>query len=306
MVVQNISDVNQAIRRNVDRVKWSSIFSVSNLSNVIGRIILGILLLLFLNFLYAFIAHQFLSKEIITKKHFNTEKEHEIVKVPTIYAIMFRFTMFLITLSLLAHFLGIEIASIIVFFIFFAIVVGALIQRTIGNIIASLLISYFHTFEVGDVVKVNDIEGQIVDFNSLNTTIDDIVTLHRITVPNKVMYDSLVTNYSKSRAFVYSFTINVSNYMKDFSSIINLIFDDLKDKNKYPFVEFPENTDVSNIIHVDSFDHMGTKLTVHVHFKSIIDLINFKADVKTKIRLLLSSHNIQLFDNYSYRLDEEK
>lgn len=307
MVLKNIADVSRSVRKGVNAVKWERILSMSYVSNVIGKISFGVIILLTLNLVFGYIAKFLFSKEIARERNFNGLMKNNVhertISVPTIYGTFFQFITFLFTIALLANFLGIEIATIVVVFVFAIIIVIALIQGTIGNIIASLLISYFQTYEMGDIIMVNGVEGQVIGFNSLNTTIDDISTTSRITIPNKTMYESLVTNYSKSPSFVYTFYIQLSNVNKDFDKILKVINDDLDDAMKYPYI-YRNDKSSSVKVGVDSYDSMGTKLKVLVPFISTYDLINYKTEVKTKVRLLLAKQNIQLFDNYTYHLDK--
>lgn len=307
MVLGNLSEASKTIRTAVNQVSWTRIFSFDYISNMIGRIIFGIAILLSFNFAFGYIAQTFLSKPIQLERHFDSTRRGDVsdrtIMVPTMYGTTFQFVMLLLTLAIMAHILGIEIATIVIVFVFIAVIIIALIQGTISNIIASLLISYFHTYEVGDIIKVNDVEGQVVDFNSMNTTIDDISSVNRVTIPNKLMYASMVTNYSKSLFFVETFTMTLSNYNKDFKKIIRIIEEDLSDATKYPSIFRDEDAQTFRV-GIDSCDQHGTKIVIHVPFNSTYDLINNRMRVRTNIRQLLSDHDVRLLDNYVYPINE--
>lgn len=308
MVIKNISNVSSYVRKGVNRIEWNQLLSFSNISNVFGKILLGIVILFTFNFVFGKFVDLFFSKEIQRERNFDgllkSDVQERTIRVLTIYGTLFKFLALVLTIAFLARLLGIQIATIVIVFVFTIIIVIALIQGTIGNVIASLLISYFHTYEIGDIIKVNEIEGQVVGFNSLNTIIDDISTTSQVTVPNKTIYESLVTNYSKSPSFVYAFYIMLSNYNKDYEKIINIIKEDLEDLTKYPYIQRNDRSNSARVS-VDRYDNLGTKLKVLIPFVSTFDLINSKSDVKTKIRLLLSKHDIHLLDNYVYTIDRD-
>lgn len=307
MVIKNITNVSSYVRKGVNKIEWNELFTLSNITNVIGKVFIGIFILFLFNYIFGRLVDLVFTKEIQRERNFDgllkSDVQERTIRVLSIYGTLFKFLAFVLTIAFLARFLGIQIATIVIVFVFIIIIVIALIQGTIGNVIASLLISYFHTYEIGDIIKVDGIEGQVVGFNSLNTIIDDIYSTSQVTVPNKTIYASLVTNYSKSPSFVYTFYIMLSNYNNDFEKIINTIKEDLEDPAKYPYIQRNDRSNSARVS-VDSYDTVGTKLKVLIPFVSTFDLINYKSDVKTKIRLLLSKHDIQLLDNYVYTLDK--
>ena len=82
--------------------------------------------------------------------------------------------------------------------------IGFALQSSLQNIISGIFISIFKLFNIGDVIKLfilgnnNPIIGRIVDFDVGYTTIIDLTTKIKTTIPNTIVYSNLITNYGKN------------------------------------------------------------------------------------------------------------
>ncbi|NJN54515.1 MAG: mechanosensitive ion channel family protein [Anaerolineae bacterium] len=99
-----------------------------------------------------------------------------------------------ISFSLIA--LGVPINSIIFFFAVLIVLVGVAFQTTLNNLAATIIFIVFQTYKVGDWVEVlNGTFGQVKRIQLFTTV---IVTQQQstVTIPNGVIMDGNIINYS--------------------------------------------------------------------------------------------------------------
>ena len=83
--------------------------------------------------------------------------------------------------------------------VFIGIIVSLGSTAVIGNIVAGLVIIYMRPFKIGDMIKLNDTVGKVIEKTPFVTR---ICTLKNeiITIPNSFMLSSHTTNYTASAA----------------------------------------------------------------------------------------------------------
>jgi small conductance mechanosensitive channel len=128
--------------------------------------------------------------------------------------------------------LGVETASIIAVVGTVGIGIGLALQGTFTDMASGILLAFNRTYKIGEIIKVQDNEGVVIDFNLLNTTLrgGDGST---ITIPNRKITDSIVVNQTRQRERVIAFDILISNTNADFSRINDIIIEAL---NGFPGV----------------------------------------------------------------------
>lgn len=191
--------------------------------------------------------------------------------------------------------LGVEVATIVALLSTIGFAIGFAVQGTLSDIAAGILLALFQTYEVGDIIRLNDHEGRVIDFRIINTLIQDLDTLTLLTVPNRIIQDSVVTNYSRSYFHIYHFFVTISNRQEDddlsMERILELIREDLKDEKKYPLILRRDGLDSS--VSVDSMDQPGTRISIKVYLTA--DTIDSgRGQVRTGIRKLLDEYDIKL------------
>jgi small-conductance mechanosensitive channel len=85
-------------------------------------------------------------------------------------------------------------------------------SSAISNIVAGVVLTYMRPFKEGDVVKITDTIGKVIEKKLLVTRIRTIKNVH-ITIPNSMVLSSHITNYSSSSAennLILHTTITVS------------------------------------------------------------------------------------------------
>lgn len=88
-----------------------------------------------------------------------------------------------------------------------ALALGA--QRTVENLIASVLIISDRPFRVGDFCKIGDIQGTVVDIGMRSTRVR---TLARtvVAIPNSTLVSSDIENYAARDRFLFNPTLHIS------------------------------------------------------------------------------------------------
>lgn len=94
--------------------------------------------------------------------------------------------------------LGIEANSLAAVLGAAAFAVGMALQGSLGNLAAGVMLVFFKPFRVGDLVRIGDNQGTVVEiqiFNTIMLTLDNI----RIIVPNSKITDATIENLSAER-----------------------------------------------------------------------------------------------------------
>jgi small-conductance mechanosensitive channel len=80
--------------------------------------------------------------------------------------------------------------------VFVGVLVSLGSSNIIGNLLSGFVITYMRAFRVGEVIKIGDTTGQVLELNMLVTRLRT-VRGHEITIPNTQVLAGHVVNYSK-------------------------------------------------------------------------------------------------------------
>ncbi|MBR1942111.1 mechanosensitive ion channel family protein [bacterium] len=137
----------------------------------------------------------FLDKKIrdnIIKKHENSARLLSFC--PILNKIIKTIVLFIIIASVMqAH--GYSMTSLVAGFGIIGMAVSFAAKESIANIFGSIAILYDNVFDLGNYVKINDVEGFVHDISLRSTkikTLDNSI----ITLPNNVVANSVIINYS--------------------------------------------------------------------------------------------------------------
>jgi small conductance mechanosensitive channel len=102
-----------------------------------------------------------------------------------------------ITLSLLTALstVGIDINALIAALGLTSLAIGLALKDTIENAITGVLLLIQRPFKVGDVIQVSSVTGTVVDVAIRTTKIKSVDGLH-VLIPNRHVYDAVITNWS--------------------------------------------------------------------------------------------------------------
>jgi len=191
--------------------------------------------------------------------------------------------------------IGVEIATIIAFLSTVAILVGLALQGTLSDIAAGVLLAMFQVYEVGDIIRLNERDGRVIDFRMINTLLQDMHSMTLVTVPNRVIQDSVVVNYSRSRYHMFSFLVKVSNIDEndDFGRIVHRLTKDLRDEKKYP--EIFRHPRLEPEVGVYDMAEPAVVLRVSVPMTPTPDLESKRNAVRTKTKDMLRKLKVKMW-----------
>lgn len=136
--------------------------------------------------------------------------------------------------------LGVEVGALLALVGGGAFILGFALQDTLGNFAAGLMLLFYRPFDVGDVVEVGGVAGQVDNVSLVNTTIrsaDNKLVL----VPNKQVWGQVITNATASdqRRVDMTFGIGYDDNVDDVRAMIENILKDhpMVLQNPAPVVE---------------------------------------------------------------------
>jgi len=101
--------------------------------------------------------------------------------------------------------LGFNTSTIITLLASVGLAFGIAIQGTLNNIISGIIISINNTYNINDVIKINNIindtatVGKVIDFNIYTTSIYNNETKNITTIPNSIIQNNLISNITRSK-----------------------------------------------------------------------------------------------------------
>lgn len=204
----------------------------------------------------------FLDKKIrdnILKKHENSARLLSFC--PILNKIIKVLLLFIIIASVMqAH--GYSMTSLIAGFGIAGMAVSFAAKESIANIFGSIAILYDKVFDLGDYVKINDVEGFVKDINLRSTkirTLDNSI----ITIPNNIVADAVIINYSliNERRMVEIIGITYGTSDEKIAKAIDIIKSVIRDNEEVVTNEnliFLEKLNSSSIdIHTEAYVKYG-------------------------------------------------
>jgi len=147
------------------------------------------------------------------------------VRLPTyIYKPLENFTFYsiLATAGILALYpFGLNLGSLLVAGGFAGIVVGLAAQNSLGNVISGLFLVIEQPLKVGDPVTIGDVSGEVIDLRVMSLLIRTWDG-YLVRIPNQTVFNSIITNYSGTRARRIDFIVGV-HYDSDIDRAISAI-----------------------------------------------------------------------------------
>ena len=89
--------------------------------------------------------------------------------------------------------LGIQIAPILAGLGIMGFIIGFALQETLSNFASGLMILNYRPFDVGDKIKIGDLEGKVSKMSLVSTTIFTSAN-HHLTVPNNKIWKDIIHN----------------------------------------------------------------------------------------------------------------
>lgn len=203
----------------------------------------------------------------ITKKNgpSETEQKNQITKVNLIFTTLGKISYYvivIITFFIVLRILGIESASLIALIGTIGFSVGLAMQGTLSDVSSGILMAFLQTYSIGEIIQINDLEGKVIDFNIVNTLIEDSDTGVAVTIPNRIIQDGILINHTRNpiRFVVYDFTIPTDNEKN-----VDKIIDSMK---KYLYGKDFILNDPEIEIYVKDVTHFGTIIRIKAGIRS--------------------------------------
>jgi len=199
---------------------------------------------------------------------------------------------------------GVRIASVIALLFTLVVVIGLSLQGTMNDIASGLIMLMTQTYGVGDVIEVDGREGEVLDFRLLNTVIEELGTRVLVTIPNRMVYKTPVSNRSRMRYHYYSVDVMLANTRfrvdpvegltdLDYDELIAAVTKELSDRRKYGEVML-HHPDVPVKVALEQIDGSGTLLRARVPMLTTDDLSDNRGIVKTGVGALMTRMGVQL------------
>jgi len=109
--------------------------------------------------------------------------------------------------------LGIDLTGLLVAGGVIGIILGFALQNTVANLFSGLFLQWEKPFKVGNVVRINDVEGFVVDVNIMSTRIRSLDGL-LVRIPNQSVFQSNIINYHGTVARRIDFRVGIA-YRED-------------------------------------------------------------------------------------------
>ncbi|TXT60591.1 MAG: putative MscS family protein YkuT [Promethearchaeota archaeon] len=186
------------------------------------QVIVGVLLLIFVIWIYFFLEEIFLFLGLVYNENTKTIIDLVILNIVVylIRTILLRFVNYFLMGKFIRYILSLTINIIWAGFIFaligfvapliltiiipfLASAVGFTARDRINNIVAGILIFTSGAFKVGDLIEIKGVQGIVQEISLNNTKIKRNDGLFHF-IPNTVMYNAAVKKFTHSKAYEYS------------------------------------------------------------------------------------------------------
>lgn len=192
------------------------------------------------------------------------------------------FLSFMIGLSLL----GINLSSFTVLFGVLGVGLGFGLQDIVSNFFSGLVISFSGIMKEGDRVFIHDIEGDVVRINLINTVIRSLF-YEELIVPNKIILNQPIQNYSHSDNFVIISTSVSVDYSSDMHLVERVLIECAKKlPNRIPHEEI--------YYRLSSFGDSGIEVKICVWIYDVKDKYASISKLNTLIWEAFKEHNINI------------
>lgn len=192
----------------------------------------------------------------------------------------FKYIFVVLAILIVLQINGIDITSIITGLGIVSIIVGLALQDALKDIIMGFNIIVDNYFSVGDVIKIDDVEGKVIGLGIKNTKIEDINNPNVLVIANR--------NISKSKVLANRFDIDIplpyEENIQKMEEVLNEIINKVK-----------ENVDVNDIKYegISEFADSAIKYKLRIWCK-IENKFQVQRAILRIIKIELDEKNIQI------------
>ena len=116
---------------------------------------------------------------------------------------------------------GVQTTSVIAILGAAGLAIGLALQGTLANVASGVMLLFLRPFNIGDYVDAGGIAGTVVEIGLFNTEIKTSKGLCLI-VPNKIIWESPITNFSRNPTRRFDITVSIS-YGDDVNGATDLL-----------------------------------------------------------------------------------
>lgn len=253
---------------------------------IVRTVIVVLILFAFLSVILGFIKRKLLKRAKNKKQKSNIE----------IFSRLFK-TIFLVVIVIVAafsyvgSFTGLGIAAGLI-----TAALGWALQRPITGVAAWVMVVVKRPFDIGDRIIIGDVKGDVKDITLTHIVLEEIggvvnsevVSGRIILVPNYLLYESNIINYTKQHEFIIGESIVQVTYESNLDKAMKIAYDSAK--------KFTE----------ESFNKLGQEPMIRISMAaSGIDVkVRYYADAR-KIQEITSKIVKEIFDSIGKEKDVE-
>lgn len=143
-------------------------------------------------------------------------------QVRSIWRVISTAVWILVLLVLLLTLIG-EVSSLILYVGLIGAALTFVLQKPLLNLVAWALVTYRRIYRIGDRIAVGGVRGYVLDITPMYTELrefgewmrGDTFTGRIVTVPNSLIFDQPVFNYTRDIPFIWDEVVNLVTYESD-------------------------------------------------------------------------------------------
>lgn len=295
---------------NMDEIKKKIYnFDMNIVSKYIIKILIASVIIIFVTIAGSLVGrtiqninfHKKLKKAGVPKSKVATQERIKKKRdnIAVLLSILVKYSIYLFGFFIVFGYLGFDTSLILAAFGTCGIAIALGLQGSLSNFVAGILITLTGTFKTGNIIETNvdkgqgmndSLTGKIVDYDFLTFRIKDINTGLLYSIPNNLIWGSVVSNYNHFNDQIYVTVKVVVSQNNDLRKVIKLIKEVcMKDKQV-----IKEDTWPSPFINmIDSENLCG--VTVLVKFlTNVNNYPNIEDTIQNDIILKLRENNVNL------------
>ena len=244
--------------------------------DIISTELIVSLIIVILGFLIYFLLKCLINK-ILDKRKYVSKKKKTYLKL---FKSIFKYVILIVVVVLVLQVNGINVTSIIAGLGIASVIAGFALQDAIKDIIMGFNIIVDEYYSVGDVVRIGEIEGKVLELGLKSTKMIDINTNNTFVIANREISKSLVV----STQFDIDIPIPYKEKISRVESIIEEIISQVKDLKNITNIEYRG---------LNKFGESAIYYKIRMYAKAEYQP-QLKRDINRIIKLELDKNNIDI------------
>ena len=246
------------------------------MNDIISTELITSIIIVILGFLIYFLLKCLINK-LLDKRKYVSKKRKTYLKL---FKSIFKYIILMIVVVLVLQINGINVTSIIAGLGIVSVIAGFALQDALKDIIMGFNIIVDEYYSVGDVVRIGDVEGKILEVGLKSTRMVDINTNNIFVIANREVSKSLVL----STQFDVDIPISYKEQIDRIESIIEEIIKQVKDLKNISSVEYKG---------LKEFGESAIYYKIRMHAKAEAQP-QLKRDINRIVKLELDKNNIDI------------